>query len=683
MSHYASGDEHTTPVDLGTSPVSSGTNTPLDLDLDLTRQSGPRRVRNRSRLGGLLVVDEMNDARSVGSKHHHPMHLLVSSESGSSGDIALQTLSTRGATLHSTETLLVDPTKDDEGFPTTISPSKDPPHQGGPWPGVEIKRWMRTTAFVCSCVVGIGGHFAAHTLGPLKDDVKQHLGINNAQFGVMQASLSLVPTILPFLGGLFVDRFGTGLSSMMAITTIVLGQLLVMWGAFSGLFGRMVAGYVLFGMGEGWMVVISETILVHFFHGRGLAMMIGLQIAIGKCASFLATGTAVHITKRTGFYGNVFVVAVVMCFVSWGCNLGYLFLVRHLNQQARRVRHSRIHATWSPTPTADDDEPSFLSIIPPELDDAGKSPLSKLAMSSDTWLDPSLKAKRPQLGKVFEFSDMVWWFFLMCFLFGAVWIPFIHLSSNIIKVEYQVSDSEAAWVSSLVFALPMLLNPVLGVILDQVGRVAWFVFASSVCLVLAVGSVLFPVIPWPVLPILLFSASVSMGALAQITAIPLMLPPLSPHLATGTVLGIRRCVEHIGAILVDTLSGQLQDMQIDRRYTYVLQTFFVLACLAMLAVLVWAKLDRQFLCGILCKSRQVRPVLLERLQEVYDKYGDDLSGHPIFQTSAIGTDLFTRFGQWWSRAHVRKMVCIIITVGLLGLSWLVFVMTTLAVYTPQ
>ncbi|KAJ1956783.1 hypothetical protein IWQ62_005228 [Dispira parvispora] len=683
MSHYASGDERTTPVNLDTSPVLSGTSTPLGLDLDLKGQSGSRRVRNRSRLGGPLV-DEMNEAKEAdASHHHHQMPLLSSSENGSGGDIALQALSIGGATMHPTGTPQVDPTTYHERFLTTTPPSKDPLHQGGPWPGVEIKRWMRTTAFVCSCVVGIGGHFAAHTLGPLKDDVKQHLGINNAQFGVMQASLSLVPTILPFLGGLFVDRFGTGPSSMIAITTIVLGQLLVMWGAFSGLFGRMVAGYVLFGMGEGWMVVISETILVHFFHGRGLAVMIGLQIAIGKCASFLATGTAVHITKRTGFYGNVFVVAVMMCLLSWGCNLGYLFLVRHLNQQARRIRHARIRSTWSPAPTSDDDGPSFQIINSPEFQHTRKSSLSKLAMGGDTQLDPSLKAKRPRLGKVFEFSDVVWWFFLMCFLFGAVWIPFIHLSSNIIKVEYQVSDAEAAWVSSLVFALPMVLNPILGVILDRVGRVAWFVFASSVCLILAVGSVLYPIIPWSVLPILFFSASVSMGALAQITAIPLMLPPLSPHLATGTVLGIRRCVEHIGAILVDTLSGQLQDMHIDRRYTYVLQTFFILACLTMLAVLVWAKLDRQFLSGILCKSRQVRPVLLEHLQEVYDKYGIDLSCHPIFQTTAINTGLATPFGQWWARAHVRKIAYIIVTAGLLGLSWLVFAMTTLAVYAPQ
>ncbi|RKP34363.1 major facilitator superfamily domain-containing protein, partial [Dimargaris cristalligena] len=459
--------------------------------------------------------------------------------------------------------------------------------------------------------------------------------ISNAQFGLMQASLSVVPTIMPFLGGLFVDRFGTGLSSFLAISLIVTGQCLVLIGSYSSLFVWMVLGYVVFGVGEGWLVVISETILVHFFHGRGLAVMIGLQIAIGKCASFLATGTAIQITEWTGYYGNVFVVGFILCISSWIINLAYLGLVRHLNRQVQHQALSR----------------SSLDIL-----------------------------------KVLKFSDVIWWFFLMCLLFGAVWIPFIHLSSNIVKVEFAVSDARAAWISSVVFGLPMLLNPLMGFALDRWGRLTWFVFASSVCLVLATGLILFPVFSSPLVAMVIFSISLSLGPLAQITAIPLMLPPMSTHRDIGTILGIRRCVEHIGATLVDTLSGVLQDLEVDRRYTYVLQVFFALSCATTFAVLFWAKLDRLLLDNILTETKKVRPHIVGLLKRSYNLYGEDLAHHPALRPTepAVRSRWGRAMCEWsrviWVDPRLRKIIYVSITIGLMILTWSVFWFTGLKLF---
>ncbi|KAJ1926929.1 hypothetical protein IWQ60_003368 [Tieghemiomyces parasiticus] len=545
----------------------------------------------------------------------------------------------------------------------------------GPWAGVEIKKWMRVVAFTCSVLTGVGGHFAAHTLGPLKDQVKEHLGITNAQFGLMQASLSVVPTIMPFLGGLFVDRFGTGSSSFIAISLILAGQLLVVYGAFSSLFGWMVGGYIVFGIGEGWLVVISETVLVHFFHGRGLALMLGLYTAIGKCASFLATGTSIHVTEWTGFYGNAFVVGAALCLASWGINFGYLALVRHLNQSARDG-HGVQTSNYVPLPILDrpDDLSSTdLDVVPMERLDSKAAKAARQASGRGVGI-PTQAPKRVDVAKVLRFSDVVWFFFLVCVLFGSVWIPLIHLSANIAKVEFGLLDAQAAWLSSLVFALPMVLNPLMGLAVDRAGRLMWWALASALCLMGATGLLLYPLFTSPVVALVLFALSISVGPLAQITAIPLMLPPQSTHRDIGTVLGIRRCVEHIGATLVDTLSGALQDAEVDHRYTYVLQVFFGIACLATLAVLVWARLDRSLLGGILAAPRTVRPDLIADLSRSYALYGNDLANHPALQPSSEVPGPFDPryYLPPWPAVRLRKRLYVLATVFSLAVSWAVF-----------
>ncbi|KAJ1971570.1 hypothetical protein H4R34_005699, partial [Dimargaris verticillata] len=528
---------------------------------------------------------------------------------------------------------------------------------------------------------------------------------------------------MPFLGGLFIDSFGTGTSSLIAISCIVAGQALVAYGAFSGLFAWMVLGFLLFGVGEGWMVVISETILVHFFHGRGLALMLGLQFAVGKCSSFLATGTAYHITEWTGFYGNVFLVATTLCSLSWVANLGYLLLVRHLDRLSANASavvssqgdsddpmttntgagpsfHSHMAAATNPNSAATSAKSSLFQHPPRSLSPydpnqtseaialrpidaiqhSQRRPMPDAADPSpgeiSPWADGAVTIhaeeilssrvhhiwetttqplsrrvsprKRPpfDFGKVLRFTDIMWHFFFLCFLFGAVWIPFVHLSSNMIKVEYQLPDSQSAWLSSLIFALPIVLNPVTGVVLDRTGRLTWVVLGSAICLVLASGLMLLRPTTLAMahdsstslgtsdsieaaIPLFFFALSLSLGPLAQVTSIPLMLPPASSHGAMGTALGIRRCVEHIGATLLDTLSGALQDLEPSHRYTYVLRLFLMLSVATCLAVGGWMYLDQKLLHRVLTEPKRRRSAILQRLKRQYAELGEDLSRHPF------------------------------------------------------
>lgn len=76
---------------------------------------------------------------------------------------------------------------------------------------------------------------------------RQELAATNAQFSLLQSSLTLFPTILPLIGGIFVERFGAGPSSIAFSSFILVGQILVLMSTWTGNVNGMVGGFMIFG----------------------------------------------------------------------------------------------------------------------------------------------------------------------------------------------------------------------------------------------------------------------------------------------------------------------------------------------------------------------------------------------------------------------------------------------------
>ncbi|KAJ2761387.1 hypothetical protein IWQ56_005267, partial [Coemansia nantahalensis] len=150
-------------------------------------------------------------------------------------------------------------------------------------------RWgYQMLALVCTLLISVvGSHYSAHTLGALKSTVKKELDITNAQYGALQSTVSAVNTVLPILGGLFIDTFGTGAGSLVATFLIMLGNLVISLSTHAQSFPAMVAGRILYGLGSGSITVVQETILGSWFKGKGLAITIAIQITTSRIASFL------------------------------------------------------------------------------------------------------------------------------------------------------------------------------------------------------------------------------------------------------------------------------------------------------------------------------------------------------------------------------------------------------------
>ncbi|KAF9930326.1 hypothetical protein BGZ67_005878 [Mortierella alpina] len=372
---------------------------------------------------------------------------------------------------------------------------------------------IRMQAFFCAAMLGISSHYTMHMTGPLKDVLKENMGISNTQFSLLQSSLTLFPTIIPLLGGILVERYGTGPSSIVFTSIVILGQVIVILGCWTYSVKVMIVGYCLFGLGAAPITIIQETIWVRYFKKRGLALVLALGMTSGKLAGFLALATSVPLTTLQPFaFVTPFVVSLFISIVAWAMNILFLMLLKKPKE--------------------------------------GADTMTKITIL--------LKAKRTHLGwrEVYGFSNMFWTLLTISFLVGASWNPFMHQASNIVKHHYGVDDEQAAWVASIILAVPLIIYPFLGTFIDHAGQRAWLLLVTAGLLICTHLLLLIPYASMPIpptIPMLLFALSLSLGTLSIVTSMPV----LTKHVPTG--LGLHRSIDNIGATLFGTIAGMLQD----------------------------------------------------------------------------------------------------------------------------
>ncbi|KAJ2324028.1 hypothetical protein IWW51_003474, partial [Coemansia sp. RSA 2702] len=319
----------------------------------------------------------------------------------------------------------------------------------------------------------LGSHYSAHTLGALKSTVKK-------------STVSAVNTVLPILGGLYIDACGTNKGSLIATSLIMLGNLIISISTHMQSFSTMVAGRILYGLGSGSITVVQETILGSWFKGKGLAITIAVQITTSRIASFLSMGTAIPIANRFGFYGAAFWANFVVCALSFGINLVYIGAMR------------RIHRNTSP------------------------QVLERLRTKHK--FNPRL---------VLFFFGIYWMIIVESFTLGGGWNSFLHINSELVKLRFGVNDAIAAWSASVSQIMPIFLVPFLGWFFDQYGLRTDMLVVSTSMFTFSMIMLGFTKVN-PLVGLVVFSISLALGPLAEITAISLILPSSS----LGTGLGI-------------------------------------------------------------------------------------------------------------------------------------------------
>lgn len=415
------------------------------------------------------------------------------------------------------------------------------------------QKWeYKLIALMCAIFLAVGSHFAAHTLGAMKNTIKQEFGISNSQYGVIQSSVAIVNTILPVIGGIFIDAFGTIPGALITTLLITSGNILVAISASNKSLYMMICGRILYGIGSGTVVIVQETILSQWFRGRSLAAVVALMLTVSRLASFCAQATVIPIAEWTGWYGYGLWFCAMLCVFSMIITFIYIGLLKTVSDTAVQCRKQ-------------------VEVIKRK--------------KSFSW------------SKLMYLPHSFWLVAAMEFFLGGGWGCFLHINSEYVKFRFGYSDKRAAATASVAQSLPVVLMPFLGVFVDRYGKRTWLMIGSGLAMLLSMLVLEFTYTP-PVVGMLLFSISLSLGPVGLVSAVPVILP-LS---LVGTGMGLIKSGTNIGAALFDIATGLLQDADPKKGYDGVIIFFITISTLAAIAGITLYFLDFTMYHSILDRS---------------------------------------------------------------------------------
>ncbi|KZP30883.1 MFS general substrate transporter [Athelia psychrophila] len=445
--------------------------------------------------------------------------------------------------------------------------------------------FIRGLALLCACSLSIGSHYGSYILGPLKSRITREMGASNSEFSLLIAAFSLNSTWTPLVGGLLAARLGTALSSIIATSLILLGQLILLLGDLTGSVHLMVLGMFVFGLGISPLAVVQESIIVRFFQHHSLGVSLALGLVAGKGASFVSARTAFPLSEWNPH--APFVVATLLAALSFAANLVYLASSKWLAREAGV-------ALEAAEMSAEDAQA--------ELDQP---------LSADEALRTVAAKKRVRLGDLVRMGDVFWTYMGINVLCGAVWSPFTHLASNLIEHRYNLTESAAASQASILLAGSIVLYPICGYITDRAHR------GFIVHRLLLLGSALtLACYAWLALPAAwtrtAVPALVSFGVGHGFSTLLLVLivPRIVPLKYVSTALGAHKSIESCGSTITQTLAGialdfsspsspssplaaaAATDAQTQTQVQSVLNAFVVLNVLQLVGAAALLRLDR-------------------------------------------------------------------------------------------
>ncbi|KAI8147347.1 major facilitator superfamily domain-containing protein [Fennellomyces sp. T-0311] len=424
----------------------------------------------------------------------------------------------------------------------------------------------KAIALVTALMLPVGSHFSTSALSAMKSSVRDNLHIDNTRYGVLSSSVSIINTIFPIIGGMFIDIFGSVWGTMAVNGLVLLGSLLTALAARFASFPLIIVGRVIFGIGGGLIVTMQESLLSKWFRTQSLSIAIGMQLSVSRLATFLGTLVANPIAERTGTWVWPFWLAFIICGFSISMNLVYALIVRHLEGD---------------------------NVV-------NKDDLTRLK-----------KKKSFKYHSILKFPLFFWHVIVIEFLFASVWSSFQTISTDLVQTRFGTTGVLAGYTASASQVVPIIATPLLGVFMDIFGHRIKILTLSGIFMI--ISAIL---LGWTyvnaVVGMVFYSFSLAFGTLPMITSIAMIME--SSYVGTG--LGIYKSSNNVGTAILDIIIGRIQDQTAGQSYSGVMTLYLVLACIGTGLILTLLVTQRIFLFNLLEVSRRKRE---ERMKEKNDR----------------------------------------------------------------
>ncbi|XP_014669907.1 PREDICTED: major facilitator superfamily domain-containing protein 1-like [Priapulus caudatus] len=402
-------------------------------------------------------------------------------------------------------------------------------------------RWMhRFIMLVLMCLLGFGSYFCYDNPSALQDDMKRDLRVSTSEFMSLYSWYSWPNVVLCFFGGFMLDSvFGIRVGTVVFALFVLFGQLVFALGAFLDKFWLMQAGRFLFGTGGESLAVAQNTYAVTWFKGKELNMVFGLQLSIarvGSTANMNLMGPVYDLVGRVFDLDGYEQLGIALFFAAATCVMTLIcaLLLGFFDHRANRILR----------------------------------------------LDEGKTAEAIHITDVKDFGLAFWMLCIICVSFYVAIFPFIGLGVMFFESKFGFTKSNALAVNGIVYIISAVASPLLGFMVDRVGRnITWVIIAIVVtmgCHATMAFTFLNPFIAMSVMGI---SYSLLASALW-----PTVAYVIADH-QLGTAYGIMQAIQNLGLAVIALVCGSV----VDNNGYLILEVFFLgwLALALVAAVLLY------------------------------------------------------------------------------------------------
>ncbi|MEE1222401.1 MAG: MFS transporter, partial [Bacteroidaceae bacterium] len=170
---------------------------------------------------------------------------------------------------------------------------------------------MRWSALFIVAFTMMAAYYVNDIMAPLKTMLEEQLLWTSGEFGFFTGAYSFLNVFLLMLiwGGLILDRFGIRFTGLTAAILMVGGTaaeylaITTFGGTSETVMGYKMdvflasAGYSVFGVGAEVAGITVTKIIAKWFHGKELALAMGVQVALARIGSQVAYAVALPLAR--------------------------------------------------------------------------------------------------------------------------------------------------------------------------------------------------------------------------------------------------------------------------------------------------------------------------------------------------------------------------------------------------
>ena len=401
----------------------------------------------------------------------------------------------------------------------------------------------RWTALFIVAFTMMMGYFITDVASPLEDMLETPvsqggLGWTSTEYGFFSGSYGFINVylLMLFFGGLILDKMGVRFTGVLACSLMVAGVLIKFYAIafvppagtsyvnipFLGLSHAYVKnqvllaalGFSIFGTGCEICGITVSKIIAKWFTGHGMALAMGIQVAMARLGTAAALGFSAPIAHSLGhIYSPILIGAALLC-------IGFLAYMVYC------VMDKKLDAS---TVAADEA--------------AGKEE------------DGGFRFR--DLKAIFT-NPGFWLITLLCLLFYAGVFPFLKFATKLMITKYSIDPQMAGYIPMLLPFGTIFLTPLFGTIYDKIGKGATLMIIGSVMLTAVHALFALPILSNALFAIMLMIVLGVAFSLVPSAMWP-SVPKIIPMKLLGSAYAIIFYIQNIGLAMVPILIGRVLD----------------------------------------------------------------------------------------------------------------------------